>query len=153
MSSMTDDHPDVVELRRRVHQWLTELVGEVGTDASGQFVFEEGSTKILVRCARWEDINDTIVYVTAPVVLFVSPSAELYEYVALHSNDFPFARLWAEPNGDSLGVFAGWNLVGNDLNATELMVAARTVALAADRFDDELQQRFGGIRGDSLSFT
>jgi hypothetical protein len=153
MTSQFDAHFALAAVTQRVHAFLNDLVGEVRTLSDGRFIFREGSTQVIVQCRPWEDIENTVVDIKAPVVILVPKSAALYEFVAERSNAFPFARIWTEDMEEGMSsVFAGWNLMGNDVDAAELMSAARNVALAADRFDDEIKQQFGGLSADALSF-
>jgi hypothetical protein len=151
---MSDLDQRVAALRGKVHGYLSRLVGEVRTDAAGRFVFSEGSAQVVVSCEEWPEVDNTVVRLTAPVVLRVPPDPEVFRFVATHGNDFAFARLWVEEaESGELAVFAGWTLVGDDLDPAEMMAAARIVAVAADHLDDQLKERFGGVTGDALELS
>ena len=139
----------VEDLRNQIPTLARSLWDQVGVDHDGGCWVREGSALVSISVKDWPDASDTIVHVVAGVLVGAPATPDLLEFVARHSNDFPFARLWVE-GGDAsggCGVFAGWNLLGNDMNGDELAWAVKVVCSAADYFDDTLQNRFGGVIG------
>jgi hypothetical protein len=143
----------VDDLREQIPSVARQVWKQVGVDNDGKCWVREGSAMANISVKEWPEADDTIVHIIASVLLGAPATPGLLEFVARHSNDFPFARLWAEGGNEEGGcaVFAGWNLLGSDMNGDELAWAVKNVCSAADHLDDSLQSAFGGVIGRQLT--
>lgn len=140
----------LLELRERVRQILTSELSGVVVDEAGDFSIQNESTAVFVRCEEQDFDNGesrTMINVLAPVVFGAPPSPQLFEYLALESNQYLFGHLVGLRNDDgSISVFLEYRLLGDYLDAEELLNAVWAIALSANDLDDEVKSRFGGER-------
>src|SRR5215211_489784 len=136
----------ILLLKDKVQRYLSELVNSFEVTRDGDFTFQQGLSRIFIRCDTWYE-DRTLVRLTVPLLLDVEPSADLFEYVALHADDFVFGHLAAHRNEqDRVDLFFVHILLGDYLDPEELMSAVGGMAVSADELDNELQAEFGGRR-------
>lgn len=138
---------EVAAVKERVRQILMQRHGEVTEDADGDFKRRTGSTTIFVSVRPWADYDQTIVEVWGFVGRNVPPSPDLFHFVATKTDTFMMGHLGVADNEDgtvNIGMFH--RLLGEDLDAEELMAALGGVSGSADELDDEITTRFGGVR-------
>lgn len=106
-----------------------------------------GSTVCRVAVAESER-GQLLVYVLAFILGDVPASASLYEYLALHSDDWVFGHLCAarDDRTDTVVVSIRHTLIGNHLNNDDLVETVRHLSLTANELDDVLRSQFGGTR-------
>ena len=68
----------------------------------------------------------------------------MFEYVALHADDYIFGHLNAVRGDDGLLICLSHALLGDYLDEDELVRAVGAMLATADRMDDELKTQFGG---------
>lgn len=136
------DSAHVAELRKLIIKYLDELGLKYLQDQDGSFLvpFETGVRIHLVPRDFGSDMS--VVQVIAPTNLGVSVTPELAMFVATENAKFVFGRLALYPEQGAVGFEE--SLLGTFLNRAELEVAVGIAASMADRYDDEIQQRFGG---------
>ncbi len=91
----------------------------------------------------------TVVGISAPILFEVTPTPELYEWVARKAGNYFFGHVvvWDDPDGGGkVMLIMTHTLLGDYLDEEELRAAMWGVLATADRLDDELQPRFGGKR-------
>lgn len=134
----------VQETRERVQAYLTSA-GRIEIDSDGDFTFQEGSARVFVGVAEHPNGDATIVRVFGLMVTGAKLSPELYEYVALNTDNWVFGHIALHPDdkGTATIVFCT-RLLGDFLDKDELMYAVFGIANTADQLDDELAARFGG---------
>ena len=118
------------------------------TDRGG-FTLRHESARMFVDLKQRPGEPDSAVYVgfLCPVLFGLEPSPALFEYVALHADDFMFGHLSAHKADDgTITLFFSHNILGDFLDEDELMDAVIKVLGTANDLDDELQQKFGGNR-------
>ena len=79
----------------------------------------------------------------------VKPSLALYEWVARKGGSKWFGHVEVYDDDDEPGavwLLCSHTLLGDYLDEKELQHAMHTVLFAANQWDDELQQQFGGKR-------
>jgi hypothetical protein len=115
--------------------------------------FTDVSTPVHFRVIDWGVGEDgdprTIVRVASPILSDVTPSAELYQWIAREGGDYLFGHVVAVDDNDDpakLFLMMTHTLLGDYLDEAELKTAMWGVLSAADSLDDELQRRFGGKR-------
>ena len=146
---MGGEGQDMIEdVRLRVRSLLTEMLGSVEIDESGDFVLRKDSTRGLVSILDWGD-GDALVKVEALLALHVPESPALFEWLAKNASDFHFGKPefvanMSDPHDNTL--LFSHVLYGNTIDQEELAAAIFSVMDAANYLDDEIVQRFGGIR-------
>lgn len=139
----------VEEVRSKVQRILMGEFGSVRTLANDDFVLENESAVGFVRVIDWGD-GDTIVKVYSPMLSDVTISPALYEWVATEGQQrwFAHARVFPDQENPKVGLLAWeYDLLGNFLDADELLHCVGQVMVGANNLDDELQKQFGGRRG------
>ena len=137
---------NVDQVRAKVQQILTENFSSVVIDSDGDFSLRRGSAQVFVRVWAREGSEPTFVAVTVPLLLEVKPSPELFEFVAIHADDYVFGHLNASRRDDSIDIFLSHTLLGDYLDEAELDSAVGVLLGVADKLDDELKAQFGGRR-------
>jgi len=136
---------NVDQVKAKVQAILTEQ-GPVSLDSDGDYSIPMGSTRVFVHVMAHPNDEATLVSVFAPVLTGVPLTPEFYEFVALNTDRMIFGHL-ALANTDNGGYLViSHMLLGDYLDADELLYAVFGVASSADEFDDDLQKRFGGKR-------
>ncbi len=85
-------------------------------------------------------------FVTAPILFGVTPTPELFEYIATNADNWMFGHLSAFRDEGTITIFMTHTLLGDYLDPEELRSAAFGIGFSANDLDDELQSRFGGTR-------
>lgn len=137
-----------LELKDKVQRYLTEFF-RVEVDSDGDFVVRGGSTAVWIRCGVLEEVKDqpTIVEVLARILSGVTPTPELFEYVATSADDHTLGHLsLAKEDGGTYGIWMTHRLLGDYLDAEEIRWAVGGILWAVDELDDDLKARFGGRR-------
>jgi hypothetical protein len=137
---MTETH--MLVAKDKVQRYLSEFV-RFEVDSEGRYTFRYGSTRVFVEVRDFGD-GDTLVSINMPLLLGVSPTAELYREVATSS--FKFGALTVlEPDEDgTVMVLFHHTLLGTYLDPDELRHAIGMMVTSADDLDTELKGRFGG---------
>jgi hypothetical protein len=143
--------PTLLELRDQVQRILAEAVGPLELRPEGDITFRHGSARVFVDCTEQEFDNDsrrTLVNVAAPVLFNVPASPALFEYIATNSDNWLFGHLSAARDDETGGVnvLMTHRLLGDYLDAEELLSAVIGIVMTAEDLDDELKARFGGER-------
>jgi hypothetical protein len=131
------------ETRDRVASMLAKFVGRVELSADGDLSFPYESTRVFVGVRPWAE-NSAVVSVFAVTNVDLTPSPELYEFVALHTGDWVFGHLGLSVEDGKALVYFSHALLGDFLDEEELQTAVGAVAIAADEIDDKVKTQFGG---------
>jgi hypothetical protein len=139
--------PDIATVKEKVQAYLTSQ-GPVQIDSSGRYSLQWESCRVFVEVVEHPNGDVTLVKIVAPILFEVPITPDVYEYVALHADDWFFGSLGLWPNDDkSAGMLVmGHALLGDFLDKEELMYAVFGVGGTVDELDDELQAKFGGKR-------
>ena len=115
--------------------------------------FQDASTQVHLRVVEGKPNEDgepsTLIHVTAPILRAVDPSPALYEWVAREGSDAMFGHVMVLDDSKEPGklfLLMRHTLLGDYLDPDELQATLWAVLGSADRWDDMLQQRFGGKR-------
>jgi hypothetical protein len=127
----------------RVSRYMRELYGESAAADSARPAFElrRGSAIVASSVGTLED--KALVRVESWVVTDVEPTHELLEFLLRSNDQFPHGGFGLDNDND---VVFRVTLYGDTLDKEELEWAVEAVAHAADDFDDEIVDRFGGLR-------
>ena len=140
---------EVLNVKDKVQRYLLDLGVRPEVTEDGGWTFRTGSARVFVRVREQtgEDSSRTLVELTAPVLFGVTPSAELWEYVALSADNWVFGHLWAaKQDEDDVTLLLSHRLLGDYLDPEELKSAVAGLAISAEEIDDQLADRFGGRR-------
>ena len=137
---------DVAATRAKAQQYLTQNFNDVNIDAEGNYSLRHGSTRIFVRVRTHDDTDWTWVTLEVPLLANVKETPEVFEHVALHSDDFIFGHLSAIRSDKGLLILFSHALLGDYLDEDELVKAVGGMLSVADHMDDELAEQFGGDR-------
>jgi hypothetical protein len=135
------DSEALATLKSTIAQYLQESFGGFLKDQNDNFVLQAGSARIIISPFDWVE-GQTLVRVVALVNLGGGPIEELSKYLIAENLKLIFGKFSLEPTAGM--VFYEHTLLGDFLNRKELEVAVKAIASTADKYDDELQARFGG---------
>ena len=99
-----------------------------------------------VNISVLEQETRTLVMMFVPVLREVPPSPELFKYIAIEGQQYFFGNLRYVPDVDQGLVSFEQTLLGDYLDADELMASLAALASTGNELDEELQKRFGGKR-------
>jgi len=137
---------DTVTLR--VGRMLAGAGVQANVTENGYRIFY-GSTAVAVNIVDQKE--RVLVHLVAPLVLGVPNTPELAYWVAVEGQQMYFGAASLRPQEGGLAdVFLEHTLLGDYLDEDELHTAIGAVLSTANDWDDELQQRFGGMRVEDL---
>lgn len=134
---------DVSAVKEKVRRILIDRLGSAEEDRDGDFTIRNGSARIFIRVMERNE-EATMVRVWSLVAMGIPKSPELFEHVAMSTDGYFFGHLGLFEAEDGMTVTFSHNLLGDYLDAEELMYAVGGVASSADQIDDELVANFGG---------
>ncbi|MEO8140118.1 MAG: hypothetical protein ABI742_10745 [Gemmatimonadota bacterium] len=114
--------------------------------------FEDVSTSVQIRVQDWgkgkEGDPRTLVLLSSLILKGVTPSPALFEWVARQGGSrwFGHVEVYEDSAPGTVYLLMSHTLLGDYLDEKELESAMWAVLSAADAWDDELQQKFGGKR-------
>lgn len=134
--------------RAKVQQYLTRNFGDVNIHADGNYSLRNGSTRLFVSIRTFEEeaSPSTWVILQIPVLCRIQESPAVFEYVALHCDDYIVGHLGVRRTDDGLIITCTHTLLGDYLDEEELVRAVAFMLVSADMLDDELEKHFGGVR-------
>lgn len=137
---------DIEATRSKVEQYLTANFKDVDTAPADGYSLRRGSARIFVTTMTHDDTDWTWVVLEAPLLSNVEETPDVFEYVALHSDDFIFGHLSVVRSSNGLDIRFSHALLGDFLDEDELVKAVEGMLVIADKMDDELAEIFGGDR-------
>lgn len=151
---------NLLVVKDKVSRYAREVFNIVRLDDDGDLIIPYESTRVFIRVIEhevepdnesfWNDnqLSRTCVYVWAPTVFDVTPTNELYKWVATEGADFWYGHCKVTPFGDkgNVQVIFEITIPGDTIDPGELKRALLSVATTADNLDDELKAKFGGKR-------
>jgi len=133
----------------KVRQWLTETFGPTVRVRENAPVFDVwvnlalgGSALAHVGVHPWGE-DDATVVVRAYVVTDVEITPELMHFLLRENDDMRYGAFGLDEDDD---IFFEHSIVGSTLDKEELMASVRAVLQTADKYDDQIRQRWGGRR-------
>jgi hypothetical protein len=128
-------------LRSLTEKYLTESFGGYLKDQNGNYVLQAGSARIMIIPMDWVD-GQTLVKIVALVSKDAEPADAVAKFVAEENLKLIFGKFSIEPNARM--IFYEHTLLGDFMNRKELEIAVKAIASTADKYDDEIQAKFGG---------
>jgi Putative bacterial sensory transduction regulator len=135
------DSDALATLKSTIANYLQESFGGFLKDQNDNFILQAGSARLIIAPLDWVD-GQTLVKVVALVNMGGGPAEDLSKYLIAENLKLIFGKFSLEPLAGM--VFYEHTLLGDFLNRKELEIAVRAIASTADKYDDELQARFGG---------
>jgi len=135
----------VAVLKEKVTRYVGDLIGDYQFTDRGVVHFRWGSAHLYVECLAWGE-EESLVYISVPVLFGLKPSPELYRYVALHADDWYFGHLCLTESDEQAKLWLTHTLLGDYLDVEELKTTLATMSRTADKIDDELKAKLGGDR-------
>jgi Putative bacterial sensory transduction regulator len=133
---------NVSETRDRVASMLTDLVGRVDLLPGGDLSFQYESARVFLGVVPNGD--STVVNIVAWTNVDLEPTPGLYQFVALHADDWVFGHLAMGESEGLAHIGFRHTLLGDFLDEQELRTAVVAVAHTANEIDNEIKEMFGG---------
>jgi hypothetical protein len=130
------------DLRTRIQDYLRQIAGsyEIGTDDS--YAVRVGTTKVIVHTDEWVK-DKSLVNVVAIVAAGVEPTKDLMEFLNAKNADLVFGKFFVMK--EQKLVLCQHALLGDKMDCEELETAIMAIGAVADRYDEEIVSRFGGM--------
>lgn len=133
----------VAALRETIEKTLTGAVGGYVVDDRSNYLIGLDSARVFV-VPTWMDGDEvvTVARIFAITNLDVPVTAEFTLWLLTRNLEFVFGAFALDVEAGA--VWFNHNLLGGHLEGPELEAALHAVAQTANRFDDEIKERFGG---------
>ena len=143
------------EVKRIVGEQMLNLFESYEATDEGTFVVEVGSSAAFIDVVDGFGEDQTVILVEAPVLIGAKVTPALFKWIATEGQDFLLGAMSVDVDEEGDGktgiVRFRSNIIGDDVDPSELKAAIFTVLGVADRFDSLLQKKFGGKRYIDLS--
>ncbi len=135
----------VDDVKSKIQRMLTNRFGSVRIDKDGDFVVTNESAVTFVGVRTWGS-EDIIVSIRCPLIVEAEITDALCRWVAIEGQKYMLGScvINPDPDGRTGWVYFRTNILGNDLDESELFESLDAVAFTGNSLDDELFQKFGG---------
>ena len=129
---------------KKVASWMKELFGEVAVAHEDQprFAVNIGSVIAGVYVYPWRD-DDVTICTRAYLVTGAELTAELLKYLLRKNANMLFGAFGIDDDDD---IFFEHTIGGSTCDKNELKASVMAVGVTADKYDDEIVARWGGVR-------
>jgi hypothetical protein len=155
---------NLLVVKDKVSRYARELFSVVQIDNDGDLIIPYESTKVFIRFLEREvspereefwnknQLSRTGVYIWAPTIIDVTPTNELYKWIATEGAEYFYGHCRVGKYGDNGNVEVIFEICipGDTIDPGELKQALIAVATTADDLDDELKTKFGGKRVEDM---
>ncbi|MBI3924070.1 MAG: YbjN domain-containing protein [Armatimonadetes bacterium] len=143
--------PAQEECYHRVKPWIIELFGDRATARESEPVFEisEGSARAEVGIFPWKQ-HESVICTRALVVHQVEFHSDLLQYLLRQNSVIRFGAFGIESDNE---IYFIHSIVGSTCDKPELEATIRSVSSMADHYDDEIRNRWGGLRAVDAAET
>jgi len=86
----------VAALKEKVGRYVEDLIGPYEVNDRGELHFRWGSARVFIECSRFGE-EEAVVFISIPFLFDLTPTPELFRYVALHADDWHFGHLSPDP--------------------------------------------------------
>jgi Putative bacterial sensory transduction regulator len=127
----------------RAADLMTQMFGEMAWQSSEEPMFglQLGSAAVNLRVMPLGD-DGAFIESWSWVVTGIEQSSELYHYLLGENVNMRFGAFAVDEEGD---VMFKYGLIASDLDKEELRAAVLAVGRTADRYDDEIVAKYGGM--------
>ena len=133
--------PGVVKLREVVEEQLAKMFERYLVDQQGNYVLGLDSARVYV-VPTWLEDDQTVLRIFAITNLDVPVTADLTSYLLAQNLEFVLGAFALDVENGA--VWFNHNLLGEFMAPEEFEASLAAVAETANRFDDEIKERFGG---------
>lgn len=128
----------------KIAPWIGELFGADATARTEEPVFDVkvGSAVTEVGVFPWKE-DESVVSARARVIHGVDLSPELLQYLLRQNSVIRFGAFGIESDNE---IFFQHSIVGSTCDKPELEASVRSVSSLADKYDDQIRNRWGGSR-------
>lgn len=132
------------ECYEKIKPWMEEMFGSEARAMPESPVFEVtiGSTFAFVQVVPWND--DATITARAYVVSGAELTQELLLFLLRENDTMRFGSFGVDEAGDIIFQHA---IVGSTCDKNELQATVVSVVTTADRYDDQIVEKWGGRRG------
>jgi hypothetical protein len=131
----------VVKARELVEEQLTKMFERYLVDEQGSYVLGLDTARVFV-VPTWLEDEQTVIRIFAITNLDVPVTAELTKYLLAQNLEFVLGAFALDAENGA--VWFNHNLLGRFMAAEEFESSLAAVAETAERFDNEIKERFGG---------
>jgi hypothetical protein len=131
----------VVKIRELVEDQLTKMFDRYLADEQGNYVLGLDTARVFV-VPTWLEDEQTVIRIFAITNLDVPVTADLSTYLLAQNLEFVLGAFALDVENGA--VWFNHNLLGEFMAAEEFESSLAAVAQTAERFDDEIKERFGG---------
>lgn len=140
----------VEDVTAKVQRILIDRFGSADMVDTNRFRTQYESALGFVDVQAWGE-DSTVVKVWSPMLRSVPLTPEVFKWVATDGQNhwFAHARIIASGDDPTEGMIAWeYDILGDFLDPDELKFVMVAVVAGANEFDDELQDRFGGLKAN-----
>ena len=131
----------VVKARELVEAQLAKMFERYLVNEQGNYVLGLDTARVFV-VPTWLEDEQTVIRIFAITNLEVPVTAALTNYLLAQNLEFVLGAFALDAQNGA--VWFNHNLLGDHMAAEEFESSLAAVASTADRFDDEIKERFGG---------
>lgn len=130
---------------KKTEQQLRQLFGEMvhTVPDSPMFVVPSGTTLTHIIISPWGN-DDATITVRAYVTFGSELAPDLLHFLLRQNDIMRFGAFGVDGDGD---IFFEHTIVGTTCNKEELRASVLAVSQTADLYDEQIMQKWGGIRG------
>ena len=133
-----------MEVQKKVESYLTKEFGQIVVENNGCINIPYQTTIVTISCHDYED--SVVVRISGLINRNCKFKKDIYEWMAKKNLELLFGNITHFETTDGNMTTIQCNLLGDDLDHSELTTALLIAGLTADRLDEEFQSRFGGQR-------
>lgn len=129
---------------QKVADWLPEICDRISNPFTDSPIFslQFGSATVLVEIRIFRQV-ETVIYIWAYVATEVEVNDDLLRFLLKQNDVFRFGGFSMADDGD---IRFHVTLLGSSCQQNEFKLAVTEVLESADRYDDEIVERWGGRR-------
>lgn len=144
---MISESPSIEALRAKITAYLDQNSITYDIDERGSYHFRHGTTLVFIQPIEWR--NYTLVKVFAPLAVDVTRADnDLAFFLADRNLNLLFGKLSLDVGRRS--IWLEHTLLGDTLDAPELILTLEFIAFVADEFDEQIAEVAGGKRAIDL---
>ncbi|WP_299487285.1 YbjN domain-containing protein [Acaryochloris sp. IP29b_bin.137] len=127
----------------KVASWMDELFEQIPWEKLDEpgFGLFMGSAWVEVRIYPWQD--DSVINIRSTVVSGAKMAADLQSHLLRENAEMRFGAFSVNDAGD---ILFEHTIVGSTCDPNELEASVQAVLAAADNYDDQIVERWGGER-------
>lgn len=132
------------EVYKKAESYITQLFGEMVQKSTDNplFFLEKGSAIAQITVHAWGE-DDAVVGVRCYVIYGAELVPDLLLFLLNKNNEVLFGGFGIDSQGD---IFFEHTILGSSLDKDEIRNSIMAVLTVADNFDDQIKDKWGGLR-------